>query len=251
MSPNSLSGATILVPCYIVKSLQSIWRTGTHHGYTAYYHIAFQEHQIRPQSMTVFRISWGNPCSLGFVSIEDLIIMYRDSRHPSHLVSYNGNPFVDNWVSLYWPPHPHLKPTKGDKDISWCRHQMETFSALMALCVGNSPVTGEFPSQRPVTRSVGVFFDLHLNKWLSKQSKRRWLETHSHSSWHNCNVRRHFLEPTEWPRIEVDSPPPWRASIQPTRYIIWNWFTPRSGDMHSRCCLIFTYTYNSMTYHRL
>ena len=30
---------------------------------------------------------------------------------------------------------------------------METFFALLALCVGNSPVTGEFPSQRPVTRS--------------------------------------------------------------------------------------------------
>ena len=47
---------------------------------------------------------------------------------------------------------------------------METFSALHALCVGNSPVTGEFPAQRPVTRSFDVFFDLHLNKRLSKLS---------------------------------------------------------------------------------
>ena len=37
---------------------------------------------------------------------------------------------------------------------------METFIALLALCAGNSPVTGEFPSQRPVTRSFDVFFDL-------------------------------------------------------------------------------------------
>ena len=36
----------------------------------------------------------------------------------------------------------------------WWRHQIETFSALLALCEGNSPVTGEFPSQRPVTRSL-------------------------------------------------------------------------------------------------
>ena len=35
----------------------------------------------------------------------------------------------------------------------WWRHQMETFSALVALCAGNSPVIGEFPAQRPVTRS--------------------------------------------------------------------------------------------------
>ena len=28
---------------------------------------------------------------------------------------------------------------------SWWRHHMETFSALLALCAGNSPVTREFP----------------------------------------------------------------------------------------------------------
>ena len=39
---------------------------------------------------------------------------------------------------------------------------METFSVLVALCVGNSPVTGEFPSQRPVTRNFDIFFDLRL-----------------------------------------------------------------------------------------
>ena len=39
---------------------------------------------------------------------------------------------------------------------SWWRHQMETFSALLALCAGNSPVTGEFPAQSPVTRSFDV-----------------------------------------------------------------------------------------------
>ena len=52
---------------------------------------------------------------------------------------------------------------------AWWRHQMETFSALLAICAGNSPVPGEFPTQRPVTRSFDVFFDLHPNKRLSKQ----------------------------------------------------------------------------------
>ena len=46
---------------------------------------------------------------------------------------------------------------------------METFSALLALCAGNSPVIGEFPAQRPVTRSFDVFFDLRQNKRLSEQ----------------------------------------------------------------------------------
>ena len=44
-------------------------------------------------------------------------------------------------------------------------------SALLALYAGNSPVPGEFPAQRLVTRSFDVFFDLHLNKWLNKQSR--------------------------------------------------------------------------------
>ena len=52
----------------------------------------------------------------------------------------------------------------------WWRHQMETFSALLAICAGNSLVSGEFPAQRPVTRSFDVFFDSRLNKQLSKQS---------------------------------------------------------------------------------
>ena len=40
---------------------------------------------------------------------------------------------------------------------------METFSALLAICAGNSPASGEFPAQRPMTRSFDVFFDLCLN----------------------------------------------------------------------------------------
>ena len=55
-------------------------------------------------------------------------------------------------------------------DLPWWRHQMETFSALLALCVGNSLVTVEFPAQRPVTRSFDVFFNLGLSKPLCKQS---------------------------------------------------------------------------------
>ena len=53
---------------------------------------------------------------------------------------------------------------------TWWRHQMETFSALLDICAENSPVTGDFPAQRPVTRSFDVSFDLPLNKGLIKQS---------------------------------------------------------------------------------
>ena len=70
---------------------------------------------------------------------------------------------------------------------TWWLHQMETFFALLILCEGNPPVTGGFPSQRPVTRNFAVFFDLRLNKCLSKQSRRRWFETPSRSLWRHCN----------------------------------------------------------------
>ena len=46
---------------------------------------------------------------------------------------------------------------------------METFSALLAICARNSPVSGEFPAQMPVTWSFDIFFDLRLNKRLGKQ----------------------------------------------------------------------------------
>ena len=72
---------------------------------------------------------------------------------------------------------------------SWWRHQMESFSALMTVCEGNSLVTGDFPSLSPVTRSFDVFFDLRLNKRFSKQSRYRWFETPSRLLWRHCNVK--------------------------------------------------------------
>ena len=55
-------------------------------------------------------------------------------------------------------------------DVAWWRNQMEIFSALLALCAGNSLVTGEFPSQRPVTRSFDVSFDLRwINGWINNR----------------------------------------------------------------------------------
>ena len=65
---------------------------------------------------------------------------------------------------------------------------METFSALLAICAGNTPVPGDFPAQRPVARSFDVFFDLRLNKPLSKQSRGWWFETLSTPLWRLCNV---------------------------------------------------------------
>ena len=65
---------------------------------------------------------------------------------------------------------------------------METFSVLLALCaLALAQVTGEYPSQGPVTRSFDVLFDLRLNKRLNKQSRRWWFETQLRSLLRHCN----------------------------------------------------------------
>ena len=64
---------------------------------------------------------------------------------------------------------------------------MDALSMLLAFCMGNSPVTSEFPSQRPVTWSSYVFFYLRLHIQLSKQLRHRWFEMPSHYLWHHCN----------------------------------------------------------------
>ena len=58
---------------------------------------------------------------------------------------------------------------------------------MSTMMTGNSPVTGEFPAPRPVTRGFDVFFDLRLNKRLSKQWWGCWFETPSHALWRHGN----------------------------------------------------------------
>ena len=107
-----------------------------------------------------------------------------------------------------------LKTLRGIKPFAWWRHEMETFSVLLAICAGivwvlreahwhweglshshgdvikwklftallaicaeNSPVPGEFPAQKPMTRNFDGFFDLRPNKLFSKQSWGGWFET--------------------------------------------------------------------------
>ena len=72
---------------------------------------------------------------------------------------------------------------------SWCHDDLikwKHFPRNWPFVQGNSPVTGEFPAQRPVTWSFDVFFDLHLNKRLSKQWCGWWFETPLCPVWRNC-----------------------------------------------------------------
>ena len=92
------------------------------------------------------------------------------------------------WTRLALIISSHTMGGACYRDISWWRHQMETFSALLAICAGNSPASSEFPAQKPVTQNFDVFFDLSLNKRLRKQSWGWWFETISRPLWCHRNV---------------------------------------------------------------
>ena len=86
------------------------------------------------------------------------IILYLFCQDTTHCIHYD----VIKWKHFprYWP---------------------------FVICEGNTPVIGGFPSQRPVACSFDVFFDLHFNKRLSIQLRRRWLETPSQSLLRHSN----------------------------------------------------------------
>ena len=86
---------------------------------------------------------------------------------------------------------------------------METFSALLALCVGNSPVIGEFPSQRPVTRGFDGFFDLRLNRRSS--NNRESGDLRRHRAHYNVNVMKTRLV--------------YGVTMTNAGYRLGNWFT--------------------------
>ena len=79
------------------------------------------------------------------------------------------------------------------ENLSWTCFLMMTssngniFRVTGPLC-GEFTGPGEFPTQRPVTWSFDVFFDLPLNKWLSKQPWSWWFETPLWSLRRQCNV---------------------------------------------------------------
>ena len=137
-------------------------------------------------------------------------------------------------------------------------HQMETFSTLLAICVGNSPVPGEFLTQRSVTQSFDVFFHLRLDKWLRKQSWGWWFETLLHPLWHHCNVSlikpskcmfelgchcacRCYITCSAWPsavlttKFDLNFPKfHWILMISNLYSLIWSHYT----RWPKRCCKI-------------
>ena len=141
-----------------------------------------------PRDHSVYGLSqWGTTCMVMEVYVLCVLSWrYRDLNQQERVMDHNSN-------------------------RSWWRHQMETFSALLAICVGNSPVTGEFPAQRPVAWNFDdVFFDLRLNKRLRKQSWGLWFETLSRPLW------PHYNEQVEIQHVHTTDglAPTWSKTLQ-------------------------------------
>ena len=100
------------------------------------------------------------------------MVCWNYSKIDIHLIKFSS--LGDDWCV-------HVSFCVSKLEFRW-RHQMETFSKLLALCEGNhwslvdSPHKGQW-------QNFGIFFDLHLNKRLSKHSKCRWFEMPSCSLW--------------------------------------------------------------------
>ena len=140
--------------------------------------------------------------------------------------------FRDLWLKLQ-TDYPEYSSLSNKALTTRWRHQMGTFTALLALCEGNPPVTGRLPPKRPVTRSFYVFSGACLNKRL-KQSIWRWFETPWRSLWRHCNDTRANSEcclnektnPTDKETAEplsVCEPPGTYLVPRPPSWLITHW----------------------------
>ena len=111
---------------------------------------------------------------------------------------------VDTHHNVYgWPTASKISPT-------WWRHQMGTFSALLAICAGNSSVPGELPTKRPVTRSFDVLS--WINDWVNNGKAGDLRRHHAHYDvtamknagppyWHVLTAIRALLYLHRWFRV--------------------------------------------------
>ena len=96
-----------------------------------------------------------------------------NSPHKGPVTRKMSSHYLNQWWLDYWRIYASL----GLSELTWPISL--TADGLWSLLL----------SQRPVTRSFDVFFDLRLNKRLSKQSWGWWFETPSRALWRHCNAR--------------------------------------------------------------
>ena len=106
------------------------------------------------------------------------------TKHPSNC-THGSRLAVLLWLSIN-----HFARITQDISTAWWRHQMEAVSALPGYWTFVRVTTSHQWIPLPNGSSIAgfdVFFYVSLNKWLNKQSSRRWVETLGCSLWRHCN----------------------------------------------------------------
>ena len=125
----------------------------------------------------------------------------------------------------------------------WWRHQMETFSPLLGICAGNSPVPGKFPAQKPVTRNFDFFFICaRMNCWINNRESG---DLRRHRAHHNVivmttkNYGTYLLthdqisEQTCIKKVQVPILLIWLTLIQTWKSVGWNYLPiPKLQEWH-------------------
>ena len=153
----------------MIKRIQSNWMPHCHNFFEPEFDILpLKVYQIsdEPRRLSIWSIPWPFMGSVIRDIIQPLLSGNIISRQISwlpmaqHQTTASSNVGISSTGSC----NIHLGA------ISWWRHQMETFSTLLAHCAGNSPVTGEFPSQRPVTRNFQFsLICTWINDWVNNR----------------------------------------------------------------------------------
>ena len=126
---------------------------------------------IKKQDAFEYQITCGKWIS----AVRDDVIKWKHFR--CDLISY---PLLKYWLKLF---------AKHDDAIKW-----NHLPRYWPFVRGIHHSTGDFPAQRPVTRSFDVFFDVRQNKRLCKQSRGWWYETPSRPLWRHCNGSRYVTD---------------------------------------------------------
>ena len=100
-------------------------------------------------------------------------------------------------LKIMWSPNKVWKVSTSCLFGMMTSSNGNIFRVTGPLC-GEFTGPGEYPTQRPVTRSIDVFFDLRLNKRLSKQPRGWWFETLSCPLWRQFNASWLFGYSLPW-----------------------------------------------------
>ena len=146
--------------------------------------------QVRPLERSVFL-----PLKFSNMPVINLVCK-TNAQHISLLIKPNNIALIEMYacilVFLYFY-HRHVQKYGQFSPIvvlvMMTSSNWNIFRVNAPLC-GEFTGLGEFPTQRPVTQSFDVFFDLRLNKRLSSQPWGWWFETPSWSLWRHCNEYR-------------------------------------------------------------